>query len=132
MKKSQLAAITLLALGLVYCKSKQKAVEAPVAPPTPPTAAAPATKSAGDIQMEIATTRWPGTVADELKEGQTIYTTKCTGCHKAYDITEFGEKKWLHEIDDMSPKAKLTAEEKLKLTKYVLSYRETKEKMKGM
>jgi hypothetical protein len=34
----------------------------------------------------------------------------------------------MHEIDDMSPKAKLTPEEKLKLTKYLLAYREAKEK----
>lgn len=118
--------IALLALSLAYCKSKQKAVEAaPVATTTPDG------KTAGELQMEIATTRWPGTITDELKEGQTIYTTKCNRCHKVFDISEFSEKKWLHEIDDMSPKAKLSAEEKLKLTKYILSYRETKEKMKG-
>lgn len=129
MKHLKIATISILALSLAYCKSKQKTVETP--PATPVTAAGPS-KSPGEIQKEIVEARWPGTLEEELKEGQTIYTTKCTRCHKAYDITEFGEKKWLHEIDDMSPKAKLTAEEKLKLTKYVLSYRETKEKMKGM
>jgi hypothetical protein len=39
-------------------------------------------------------------------------------------IVPRSEKSWLHEIDDMSPKAELTAEEKLKLTKYILSFRE--------
>ena len=42
----------------------------------------------------------------------------------ANEIAGFSEKKWLHEIDDMSPKANLTADEKLKLTKHILSYRE--------
>lgn len=125
MKHLKLAGAAVLLITLTYCKSKQKAVE-----PTPPAAPAKAsTKSAGEIQMEIAQLRWPGTVADELSAGQGIYVTKCTQCHKAFDISEFGEKKWLHEIDDMSPKAKLTPDEKLKLTKYILSYRETKEKM---
>lgn len=126
MKQLKLAAAAVLLISLTYCKSKQKAVEPTPAPATPP---ATASKSAGEIQMEIAQTRWPGTTAAELSEGQGIYVTRCTSCHKAYNIPEFGEKKWLHEIDDMSPKAKLNADEKLKLTKYILSYRETKEKM---
>lgn len=120
----KIAGLALTLALFTYCKSKQKAVEAPAAPVT-------SGKSAGELQMEIATTRWPGTVADELKQGQVIYTTKCNQCHAVFAIETFGEKKWLHEIDDMSPKAKLSPEEKLKLTKYILSYRETKEKMAG-
>lgn len=97
---------------LVYCKSSKTATSEKVA------------YTPSEKQMEIAQKRWSNTIADELKEGQTIYVTKCTECHKANKIERFSEKKWLHEIDDMSPKAKLTAEEKLKLTKYILSYRE--------
>lgn len=115
-------------LALMYCKPAKKSTATET---TPAVATAPAAKPEGELQMEIANTRWPGTKAEELKEGQVIYTTRCTACHKAYDIPRFNEYKWLHEIDDMSPKARLTAEEKLKLTKYILSYRETKEKMKG-
>lgn len=123
MRYLSLAGSALLVMTFSFCKSKQKASEAPPAP------AVASTKSAGELQLEIAQARWPGTIADELKEGQTIYTTKCTACHQAFNIAEFGEKKWLHEIDDMSPKAKLNPEQKLKLTKYILSYRETKEKL---
>jgi mono/diheme cytochrome c family protein len=116
----------ILMLGFVQCKTKQKAVESP----SGSEATAIAGKTAGEIQMEIAAARWPGTVAEELKAGQITFTTKCTSCHQPYKIEGFSEKKWLHEIDDMSPRAKLSAEEKLKLTKYVLTYRETKEKLK--
>lgn len=77
-------------------------------------------------QMDFANKRWLGTTEDELKQGQTIYTSKCTDCHKNFPVEKFSEKKWLHEIDDMSPKAKLTADEKTKLTKYLLSMRDTK------
>jgi cytochrome c5 len=96
---------------LVYCKSNKSSATVAAYAPT-------------DKQMEIAQKRWANTLAEELKDGRNIYVTKCTECHKAHTIERFSEKKWLHEIDDMSPKAKLTSEEKLKLTKYVLSYRE--------
>lgn len=122
-----------LAAMFMYCKSNKKSTAsaettpAPVAATTP----TPAANAEADLQMQIVQTRWPGSTIEDVKEGHTIFTTKCTTCHKAYSIPRFSEFKWLHEIDDMSPKAKLTADEKLKLTKYVLSYRETKEKMKG-
>ncbi len=36
------------------------------------------------------------------------------------------KKKWIRIIDEMSEKSKLSVEEKLKLTKYILSYRQEK------
>lgn len=77
-----------------------------------------------DKELAVAQKTWPGTTLDELKEGQSIYKNQCTECHKNFEITKFSEKKWKHEIDDMSPKAKLTDTQKEKLTKYLLSYRE--------
>jgi len=60
----------------------------------------------------------------DLKKGHSIFFNQCTECHKAYEISKFSEKKWKHEIDDMSPKAKLTDEQKTLLSNYILSYRE--------
>jgi hypothetical protein len=100
-------------LTLAYCKSTKTAIV------TSPDAFVPS-----DKQVEVAQKRWPNTATDELTQGRNIYVTKCTECHKTFEITKFSEKKWLHEIDDMSPKAKLTPDEKLKLTKHILSYRE--------
>lgn len=74
--------------------------------------------------MKVAEARWPGVAAVELQEGHRIYTTKCTRCHKNFEITGFSESKWKHEIDEMAPKAKLTAVEKEQLTRHILSYRE--------
>jgi cytochrome c5 len=108
------AAIFVMVLSLANCKSKK------IATTTEPAAVfTPASQ-----QMAIAEKRWPGTNVLEVQEGQTIFTTKCTRCHQPVEITSLTEKKWLHEIDDMSPKADLTPEEKLKLTKHILSYRE--------
>ncbi len=82
--------------------------------------------AADPTEKELTTAQktWPGTTLDELKEGQAIYKGQCTECHKNFTITKFSEKKWKHEIDDMSPKAKLTDAQKEKLSKYLLSYRE--------
>ena len=63
------------------------------------------------------------TLAD-LKNGHAIYFNQCIECHKAYDIPKFSERKWKHEIDDMSPKANLTDAQKTLLSNYVLSFRE--------
>jgi hypothetical protein len=98
---------------LINCKSKKSAA-----------GAAPSTFIPASPQIAAAEKRWPGTNTLDLREGHTIFTTKCTRCHPAVEITTLSEKKWLHEIDEMSPKAELTADEKLRLTKYVLSYRE--------
>lgn len=108
MKKTFL--ILSLALGLVYCKTKKESVK-----PAPAGAKTP---------IDIAVVKWPNTAQSELDEGKLIYETKCNTCHGLKKIVTRSEKNWIHEIDDMSPKAKLTAEEKLKLTKYILSYRE--------
>ncbi len=111
--------IALIA-GLSFCKSTK----------TSTTAAAPSAPVTGpvfvsfDKEIVVAQKVWPGTALEELKLGHSIYNNQCTSCHNAFEITQFKEKKWLHEIDDMSPRAELTAQQKLALTKYILSYRE--------
>ena len=102
-----------------YCKTT-KPVSAPITPFIP-----------DGKQIAVVEKRWPNTPVDDIMHGQTIFVSKCTECHKAYEITGFSEKKWLHEIDDMSPKAKLTADEKLKLTKHILSYLEANKVVKA-
>lgn len=111
--------IALIA-GLSFCKSKK----------TSTTAVAPSAAVAGpvfvsfDKEIVVAQKVWPGTVLEELKLGHSIYNNQCTSCHNAFEITKFNEKKWLHEIDEMSPRADLNAQQKLALTKYILSFRE--------
>ncbi len=133
MKKRALFFILLTTvLALLNCKpTKKSTASESTASPATTAAATNSTTSEADMQMAIVQSRWPSSTTEEIKEGQVIYTTKCTSCHKAYNIPRFSEAKWLHEIDEMSPKARLTETEKLKLTKYILSYRETKQKLKG-
>lgn len=77
-------------------------------------------------QLEIANVKWVNTLPLELKQGQNIFSTNCIECHKSKTIVNYNEKKWIRIIDVMSEKSNLSAEEKLKLTKYILSYREEK------
>ncbi len=115
MKKISLSILMLVFLA--NCKSTKETASV-----TP----APVTYSPSEAQLKMALGRWPGTTAAELQEGNKIYTTQCTRCHGNFPVEQFTEKKWLHEVDEMAPKASLSPEEKTKLTKYLLSMRDTK------
>jgi hypothetical protein len=109
------ALIIFAAILLVNCKTKKEAG----------TAGAESNKFIPtEKELAVAQKTWPNTTLEELKEGNTIYRNDCSKCHKNFEVTKFSEKKWKHEIDHMAPKAKLTAEQKDKLTKFLLSYRE--------
>lgn len=75
----------------------------------------------GDAQLTAIKTKYPDATALQLNEGYSIYTGACTNCHGQKNILNRSEASWLHEIDDMSPKANLTAVQKDALTKYILS-----------
>jgi hypothetical protein len=115
MKKISLSLLLLVLLA--NCKSTKEAASV---------SAPPAAYSPSDAQLKMALNRWPGTSSGELVDGNKIYTNQCTQCHENFPAEKFTEKKWLHEIDVMAPKANLSAEEKTKLTKYLLSMRDTK------
>jgi len=118
MKRIKYPVIAVALVFLAYCKTTKK-TETPPAPVAVKEVYMPSAR-----QMEVAEKRWPSTAVNEVSQGQNIYVTKCSQCHMAFDILEFSEKKWIHEIEEMAPKAKLTAEEKLMLSKHILSYRE--------
>lgn len=109
MKKIIIAAFTVLYLA--HCTTSKKLSSETALMPT-------------DKEVAIAQKTNPSVTLPDLKAGRAIYFNQCTECHKAFDIPKFSEKKWRHEIDDMSPKAKLTDEQKKTLSNYILSYRE--------
>ena len=114
--------LAFILLALAYCKGTKKTSTATNEAPLE--LKKTTTFAPSDKQLQIAQTRWANTTMDELVEGYAIYSTKCNKCHMLYDIMEFGEKKWIHEIADMAPKAELSKEETAKLTKHILSFRE--------
>ena len=66
-------------------------------------------------------TKFPDLTLDILKKGQAIYNGACTNCHKAKSIVKRDEQEWVGILDKMSPKAKLLAEEKDAVWKYIMS-----------
>jgi cytochrome c5 len=114
MNISKIAIIALTALIISACGSSKKSSSSP-APSIIP----------GEAQLTAIKAKYPDATAAQLTEGHSIYTGACTNCHGQKNIFKRSEASWLHEIDDMSPKAKLTAAQKDALTKYILSMKAT-------
>ncbi len=113
---SKISIVASLAIVMAACGSSKKS--------SSPSAAAPSIIP-GDAQLNAIKAKYPDATAEQLKEGYSIYTGACTNCHGQKNIFKRSEASWLHEIDDMSPKAKLTAAQKDALTKYILSMKAT-------
>lgn len=109
MKKVVLIAALAVSASVLYqCKSTQKAASAP----------------SPEATLAAAQKRWPDATAQQITEGQTIYTTKCVRCHAAKSVDSEPEAEWGPIMDRMAPKAKLTAQEKENVTRYVLATRD--------
>ena len=119
----KLITLSLAALLVVSCSTSKK-----TATPTPTSTAATVSKPniiPGDAELTAIKAKFPDATAQTLSEGYAIYTGACTNCHGQKNIFKRSEASWMHEIDDMSPKAKLTAAEKDALTKYILAMKAT-------
>jgi hypothetical protein len=63
-------------------------------------------------------------LASELEAGRAIYVGQCARCHNPMPIQEFATDDWTGEIiPKMAKKAKLTCDETLSLTTYVVAAR---------
>lgn len=59
---------------------------------------------------------------DELKKGYELYTTRCNKCHGLKSPDSRNAEQWTKVLASMAPKAKLTAEEKDLVYKYLVNY----------
>lgn len=109
---SKITIIASLAILMAACGSSKNASPKPSIIP-------------GEAQLTAIKAKYPDATAEQLTEGHSIYTGACTNCHRQKKIFKRTEASWLHEIDVMSPKAKLTASQKDALTKYILSMKAT-------
>lgn len=103
--------ITLAALIMVSCSTSKKTPAPSIIP--------------GDAQVTAIKVKYPEVTLSTLTEGHSIYIGACTNCHGQKNIFKRSEASWLHEIEDMSPKANLTAAQKDALTKYILAMKAT-------
>lgn len=118
----KLTLISILAVMITACETTKKSSTTSSNSTTSTTSS---TLIPGTTQLTAIKTKFPDATADQLKLGYAIFTGPCTNCHKQYSIPKRSESSWLHEIDDMSPKANLTPEQKEALTRYVLSMKAT-------
>lgn len=109
MKKTLILSILCIAIA-VGCKSKKNTTVTPGA-------------NTEAAELAAAKTRIPSTTEADMKKGHEIYTTSCARCHGAKNITNHSEQEWTGILDRMAPKAKLTAEEKDAVWKYILGVR---------
>lgn len=103
--------LSLATLILVSCGTSKKTPAPSITP--------------GEAQLTAIKVKFPEVTAQILSEGHSIYTGACTNCHGQKNIFKRSEASWMHEIDDMSPKANLTAAQKDALTKYILAMKAT-------
>lgn len=48
-----------------------------------------------------------------------LYAASCARCHKLVEPSKFTKDEWVHWLDKMAPKAKITAEQKAQIYDYV-------------
>jgi cytochrome c5 len=74
-------------------------------------------------ELTAAKTKFPDVSLDQLQKGHSIYFGACTKCHGAENPTKGSEGKWAHVLDEMAPKANLSADEKESVWRYIMSVR---------
>lgn len=55
----------------------------------------------------------------KFPEGRSLYVSKCTACHRAYEPELHTITEWKKILDEMGSKAKLTVEEKEIILNYL-------------
>jgi mono/diheme cytochrome c family protein len=81
----------------------------------------------GAVAMAVVgcgTSGGPANSSSAEDEGKRIYSEECVTCHVAEPIDNYSAQQWREIIEDMAPKAKLSAAEEAELLRYILSVRE--------
>ena len=73
------------------------------------------------VQVEWANHQWQNTTAETLRNGRSLYITKCSGCHSVIVPASLSSEKWLEVLPEMSKKSKLLPEESELVKKYLLT-----------
>jgi cytochrome c2 len=59
--------------------------------------------------------------ADQIAQGEALFTSSCARCHKLFEPAKFGAVKWNRVLDRMIPKAKVSTEEGELIRAYVIA-----------
>jgi hypothetical protein len=114
MNKFFFSACALICALLIACSPKGGKTTAVTTPAVDPM----------EAQLAAAKTKYPDATTDQLKKGTLIYYGEaCTRCHGAKEITNFSAEELPGIIDNMAHKAKISAEDKDAVLKYVMGVR---------
>ena len=73
------------------------------------------------VQVELARREWPEMTLEQLDSARTLYVLKCTACHGTKLPSNYSMMEWPKILTKMAKKAKITAEEKEVLWRYIAS-----------
>ncbi|MER3497411.1 MAG: hypothetical protein C4308_01620 [Chitinophagaceae bacterium] len=79
----------------------------------------PEARPISELQKKV-----PGVTVAELKEGMMVYKNNCSSCHALHAPSEFDQKKWEKELNEMMPRAKISdvsIQQKLRNYLYAMS-----------
>jgi len=105
--------LAALSIGAVISSCSPKTTAAVAANPVSST-------DVSNAQVEAAKIKFPDATMETLKQGHSLYCGVCTNCHGAKKITNFSEEELPRIIENMARKAKISAEEKDAVLKYVM------------
>ncbi|MDD5149727.1 MAG: hypothetical protein PHC28_04515 [Flavobacterium sp.] len=58
---------------------------------------------------------------EDLKTGRDIYVKKCSSCHQLHLPSQYNEKVWSSNLNEMQDRAKITDEEKQLIYQYIVN-----------
>ena len=140
MRPLKIAIVASLTLTIAACSVFKKNKTTPTPPSTTVGATssspdpAPAKKSKngviapGNEELTAIQATYKEVTLQTLTNGYTIYTGACTNCHDAMNIHTRTTEQWQNIIDEMAPRANLTATQKDAVYKYVLAIKATQHK----
>lgn len=107
LKKNQTkAAIFSFSIVFICCKSAQY-----LAP--------------SNADVTVAKSHWSGATLDQLNQGYSIYSDKCTECHGMKKPEDFSVEDWNKIMPSMGKKARLDSNQYNLVYHYILAKRET-------
>lgn len=78
-----------------------------------------------DAHVARARTRWPDTTRASLERGRELYVARCSGCHPLHPPSTQAPARWAALLDQMAPRARLTASERDLVLRYLTVASET-------
>jgi hypothetical protein len=67
------------------------------------------------------TPRWPGTTLEDLERGRRLYVRRCSGCHVLPLPETRAFEDWPRVVDEMAVRARLGAEERSDVVRFLVA-----------